>query len=252
MTPVRRDDDGTYVDVAAFTDEAPATESPRSTAAPQAPRRRKPPKALLVVLGLILGLGIVWTVYNLGEDPNALPAGHPDTSTAAPAASAAPATSARPLDEALVTQLKAKVQANPADVESLRALAVEYHRVGQFAEAALWQKKIVDQNPQDADARLILGVAYYNDSQFQLAEEQWLKVAEMQPKNPDPWYNLGFLYLSLEPPQDAKAEAAWQKVIDIDPNSELAATVSSHLDRLNTTLPANVSASPSATPTPSK
>lgn len=241
MTPaLRPDDDGTYVDMATFTADVAGEPTP-----PNRQRGQRRPRALLGLAGLAVGLGVVWSVYTMGDSTAALPANHPATTAPAATASASP----RPLDEAKVAQWQAKVTADPADAATLRELAAEYFRVGRFAESAAWQAKIVAQNPSDIDSRLILGVAYYSDGRYDLAEEQWLSASSLDPGSADPWYNLGFLYLSLDPPDDARAEAAWRKVVELAPGSDIAATVSEHLGRLDTPLPG---ASATPTPTPSQ
>lgn len=106
-------------------------------------------------------------------------------------------------------------------------------------------KAKVDADPSNKDDRLVYGVALFNHGEFGPAEEQWLAVTELDPADPGPWYNLGFLYLSLDPPAADKAEAAWQKVIELVPGTSMADTASQHLGRLNS------SARPEASPTPS-
>ncbi|QIK71973.1 hypothetical protein G7070_06475 [Propioniciclava coleopterorum] len=208
---------------------------------------RKAPKLLFLAIGVAIGLGVAWSVNGLAPAPTAaagMPSNHPDIS----GATASPAPAA--LDEAKVAEWTKQAEANPADPAPLRALADEYGRVKDFGEAAVWLRKLLDLNPADTDQRLILGVALYNDNQLEAAEAEWLTVAEQIPTSPDPWYNLGFLYLSQDPPNDAKAEAAWNKVLELAPNTELAAAVTRHLQSLNTQLPVNVTPAPS--PTPSK
>lgn len=270
MTPVHQDDDGTYADVSAFaadTPDAPPSDTdagpaaiPPATPGPEASTEGTPATVRgqrrwrrwlgFFLIGALIG-GVI-AVWRLGDPSTAMPSDHPDISSM----TAAPAASPEPLDEALVGELKAKVEANPADAESLRAIAAEYFRVGQFAESATWQAKVVDLDSANVDNRLILGVALYSDNKFTEAEEQWLTAAELDPASPDPWYNLGFLYLSLDPPADDKAEAAWRKVIELAPGSDIANTVASHLDRLDTPVPGASASAPapaaSATPTPTK
>ncbi len=69
------------------------------------------------------------------------------------------------------------------------------------------------------------------------AQEHWLRAGQVAPDNPAPWYNLGFLYMAQTPPDYAKAEEAWGKVIELDPNSELAATAQAHLERVRAASP---------------
>ncbi|WP_282006496.1 tetratricopeptide repeat protein [Propioniciclava sinopodophylli] len=222
MTPARTGDDGTYVDVSVWTDDPVETtgstppdtdtaDTADTAAAPAVPatvtRRRKP--WLFAALGVLLGLGIVWGVWSLGDDPTSrLPSDHPPTN--APAAAATPT----PLTAEQWSALKAKVDADPTSL----------------------------------DDRLVYGVALYNEGRYPEAEEQWLAATELAPDDPGPWYNLGFLYLSLDPPSDEKAEAAWRKVVEIAPGTSMAETVTQHLDRLDTVLPGGAAPSPSPTP----
>jgi len=222
------DEDGTYADPERVDAAAPVTRA-ASAGRPSRPRRTSPLR-LLAAGALVLGMA--WAVYTLG-DTSGLPEGHPSVSESTAAVQAT-------LDEAKVAQLTARIQADPSDAASLRALAEEYFRVGRYADSATWQAKIVAQKPDDVDARLILGVAYFNDGQLDAAEEHWTKAADLAPTSPDPWYNLGFLFLSRNPPDCGRVESAWRKVIELAPDSDIARTAQNHLDRL---------ASPSPTPT---
>ncbi|MDO5499651.1 MAG: tetratricopeptide repeat protein [Propionibacteriaceae bacterium] len=259
MTSAHRpDDDGSYADVSAYAcdtadnDVEPGAtttdESAPSAAVPQGRARDKKTgltggrKVALLVVGAAAGLGLFVSVYQMGQPAaTTMPANHPPVDQMT-AATQSPA----PLNETLVGELTARVDADPADAAALRGLAEEYSRVGDLKAAAGWQAKLVELNPNDKDNRLILGVTYYNDAQYPQAEEQWLTAAALDPADPGPWYNLGFLYLSLDPPADQLAEEAWSKVVELAPGSEMAQTVSEHLDRLDS-MPA-ASPAPDATP----
>lgn len=99
----------------------------------------------------------------------------------------------------------------------------------------------------NVDARLELGVLYFNQRRSDAAGEQWLAVTELAPDNATAWYNLGFLHLTIEPADLAAAKTAWQRVIDIDPESDLAKTVGMHLAGLTDPAAPDASA-PSPTP----
>ncbi len=90
----------------------------------------------------------------------------------------------------------------------------------------------VKENPDDIDAQLELGVLYFNQGQVTLAAEHWEAATELDPENITAWYNLGFARLSQDPADMQGAQQAWQKVVDIDPDSELAQTVVMHLDNV--------------------
>lgn len=91
----------------------------------------------------------------------------------------------------------------------------------------------VQENPGDLDARLELGVMYFNQGQVTLASQQWEAVVEMDPQNVTGWYNLGFARISKDPPDTEGAKEAWQHVVDIAPDSELAQTVTMHLGNVS-------------------
>ncbi|MGM0385442.1 MAG: tetratricopeptide repeat protein [Actinomycetota bacterium] len=205
VTDVLIDDDG-----------AALTHPPRPAVGAGGPSRAlRPVLAVLVVVGVILG------VYFMGGVPG-------DT---APETASAPAASG--LDQARVDVLEAAVAADPGDIESMRELGALHHRAGDFEQAAEWQQRIVDLDPQDVDARLSLGVALFGLGDLEGAEQHWGAAAELAPDLAEVHYNLGFLYLSMDPPQVDRAEEAWARVIEIDPDSPLARTATDHLDRLD-------------------
>ena len=180
---------------------------------------------MLVVLLVAAIVVAVYAVGNRGSSPTA------SSSATMPVAT----TSA--LDQAKVTDLKNKVTANPSDIESLRELGRLYYEAGEYQEAASWQQKIVDQRPDDLDALLALGVAHFNSGNLELAEQNWTKAAAVAPDKAAPHYNLGFLYLSKTPPDYERMEQEWARVVALEPDSEMAQTVRSHLGRLSSTSP---------------
>ena len=87
----------------------------------------------------------------------------------------------------------------------------------------------IEQNPEAVEERLELGVLYFNDRRIEDAQELWLEVTELAPQDVAAWYNLGFSYLSMDPAQPDAAHEAWQHVIELDPDSEMALTVTMHM-----------------------
>lgn len=90
----------------------------------------------------------------------------------------------------------------------------------------------VEADPSDIDARLELGAALFNDSDLTGAKEQWDAVLALDPEQAIAWYNLGFYHMSSDPPDWDAVRASWEKVLEIDPASTMAATVQTHLDGL--------------------
>lgn len=100
--------------------------------------------------------------------------------------------------------------------------------------------------PDDVAVNLELGVLHFNAGDSERAEELWTKVTKVDPRNPQAWFNLGFIHLADDPPDTEGAKADWDKVLEVAPESDLAATVRSHLDALD------AMDSPTPTPTPTE
>lgn len=198
-------------------DDVPAEATP---APPVAKGSARPSRNLVPVLAVLLVLGVVLGVYFMGGPPSETPA---------PTAQATAQATAQQLDTARVATLEAAVAADPADLDAMRELGALHHAVGDFETAAQWQQRIVDLDPEDVDARLALGVALFGLGDLEGAEEHWGAAAELAPDLAEVHYNLGFLYLSMDPPAPDLAEEAWNRVIELDPDSSLAQTAAAHL-----------------------
>lgn len=182
-------------------------------------------RSLLAVGALAAAAVIGVVVYQSGK---------PSTGSAEPAATTP--TTADPstpqLDAAQVEGLMQKISANPDDVAALTALGDLYFQAGDYNTAGGWMAKVVAIEPENVKARLALGAAQFNLGNADAAEKQWRRVVALDPENVEAYYDLGFLYLSRKPPDTARAKAAWDKVIAIAPDSDVAKTVATHLQTL--------------------
>jgi tetratricopeptide (TPR) repeat protein len=217
-------------------DETPPTavSAPPAVSAPTAAGRRWPQRTQLVwaILPLLV-VAVVLGVYWSGRDSVPGISGTP--TNAATTAAAAP--TATPVDQAKVAALMKKISANPKDLASLQSLGNIYFAANDYKNASTWEQKILGVDPKNQVALLSLGAAQFNLGNAAEAKKQWLVAAGLYPKNAEVHYDLGFLYMSATPPDSVNRDAEWKKVIAIDPNSELAKTVATHIQ------------GPSATPT---
>lgn len=254
------DADDKYVDVEALAEGTPA-EAPVTTttsgAAPIAPAGKDPAargsgvRTVLLAAAVVVIPCLIYFVYAQGRPaamPTTMPSNHPQvTSTDAPIAA-----TPTPVPAAKVAELEAAFKANPADVKPLRELGDLYMIAEQFDEAIATERRVLEVVPNDIDARLVIGVAYYAQGDNDNAEKVWLENLALDEKNAETHYNLGFLYMSKNPPEIEKTQQHWQKVIDYAPDSDMAETVSNHLDQLDsmttTPVPSASPATPSATP----
>ena len=141
------------------------------------------------------------------------------------------------IDQARVDELKAQIDADPSDAAARQQLAELYLDAALYQDAIEQLDQVLQITPDDLDALLAIGVAEFNLSQDEQAEQHWLRATQVAPAQAEPWYNLGFLYMAQTPPDYDKVEQAWGRVIELDPDSELAATARAHLERARAASP---------------
>jgi len=215
----------------------PAASAPAEPVDPQTltspsrwPRRRT---YLLWAILPLLVVVVVLGVYRMGKT-SSVP-GISGTPTNA-ATSAAPGT-AKPVDQTKVVALMTKITTNPKDIASLQALGDLYFGALDYKNATLWENKVLALDPKNQTGLLALGAAQFNQGNAVGAKKTWLLAAGLYPKSAVVHYDLGFLYLSQTPPDKVNMTAEWNKVIAIDPNSQIAKTVASHLKTAVTPTP---------------
>lgn len=141
------------------------------------------------------------------------------------------------IDQARVDELKAQIDADPSDAAARQQLAELYLDAALYQDAIEQLDQVLQITPDDLDALLAIGVAEFNLSQDEQAKQHWLRATQVAPAQAEPWYNLGFLYMAQTPPDYDKVEQAWGRVIELDPDSELAATARAHLERARAASP---------------
>ncbi|MDO5672764.1 MAG: hypothetical protein Q4G30_07930 [Actinomycetaceae bacterium] len=167
-----------------------------------------PLRALARVAAVIAVAALVFFIYKAGlpgeEDgghasmttTGELPEGHPPTDSAS-----APALMGR------------------ADPEA------EKQRIAELEE-------ILKQQPDDVNALLELGVLVFDQGNVSVAQSYWERAKTLDPNRVQVWFNLGFLYMSSDPPDTQAAHDAWAKVLELEPNSQLATVVRNHMKAL--------------------
>jgi cytochrome c-type biogenesis protein CcmF len=202
---------------------------------PQASSTKPRRMGLYVLVGIVAVAIIGGGAYLMGHasGSNVPGVSGPLENTAA----ATPSPTASPVDKAAVAALMQKVATNPQDAKSLLALGDIYFNSADYKNAGDFYKKVVVVEPRNDAAWVAVGASAFNSGNDKDAQAAWEKAITVNPKNAEAHYDLGFLYLSSTPPQEAKAKAEWQQVIAIDPKSDLAKTVESHLASLNSASP---------------
>jgi tetratricopeptide (TPR) repeat protein len=208
----------------------PAAPGAFAALAADKPRRNK----IIGAIGAVLAVAIVFLVFQMGKSSD-VPgiSGTPTNQTTAASGGA----TAVPVDQAKVAALMKKISANPKDVASLQAIGDLYFAATDYKTASTWAQKVLGVDPKNKVALISLGAAQFNLGNAVEAKKQWLVAAALYPNEAEVHYDLGFLYFSQTPPDTANMTAEWKKVVAIDPNSQLAKTVATHLKSSSTATP---------------
>jgi cytochrome c-type biogenesis protein CcmH/NrfG len=133
---------------------------------------------------------------------------------------------------ALLADLQACVAANPQDLECTLELADLYFVNRQWPQSQANYESAVALDPHNTVAwrRLAATVMYQN--QFDKAVPVLEKAAQLEPRSAEIQLLLGLALSRLDPPRDQDAIAAWQRVIEIAPDSEWARQAASYIAEL--------------------
>jgi tetratricopeptide (TPR) repeat protein len=145
-------------------------------------------------------------------------------------------TRAAVLDEAQVTALKSVAEREPANEKPRVTLANLYFDAERYDDAIKWYGEALKLAPNDVNVSTDLGVCYYYVNQPDKALEQFDKSLKLDPKHAKTLLNLGIVRAFGK--QDLPgATEAWQKVLDVAPNSPEAQAAKRALDSLSSAHP---------------
>jgi len=125
------------------------------------------------------------------------------------------------LDENRVAQLKSQAEREAGNAEVRAQLGNLYFDGERFDEAARWYTAALQINPKNVNVSTDLGIAYYYTNQPDRALEQFEQSLALDPAHSKTLLNIGVVRAWGK--QDLEGAAkAWQRVIDVAPNSEEA------------------------------
>ena len=130
-------------------------------------------------------------------------------------------------DLEMISSLKAKIEANPNDADSLAFLGNIYFERRQFLDSIRYFKLAIDANPQDVSAYNELGLANHysgNSKEGLRVVEEGIKV---DPYFQRIWLTKGFILAATG--NIGEAREAWMRVTVIDPDSGVGKAASSFL-----------------------
>lgn len=190
--------------------------------------------------GVFFGLIVGWIIGSQHAGPARV--------TPSPAAQALPSASAaqpqRPLDEAQVQVLRSAAQADQKNVQARVQLANLYFDAERYGDALTWYEDALRLDPKDVNVSTDLGVCYYYLDQPDKALQQFDRSLTIDPKHAKTMLNIGVVRAFGK--QDLKgAAAAWQKLIEVAPESPEAQGAKKMLDSLKSAHPEIGGAAPS-------
>jgi cytochrome c-type biogenesis protein CcmH/NrfG len=188
---------------------------------------------LFGVAGVFFGLIVGWII---GSQHAAVPAVENPAAQQAQPASAAQGEPTVPLDESRATALRATAEQNPRDAAARVQLGNMYFDAGRFPEAVRWYEQALQIEPRDANVSTDLGIAYYYTNQPDRALAQFDHSLQVDPKHSKTLLNVGVVRAFGK--QDLEGAAkAWQRVIEVAPDSPEARAARQALDGLRNAHP---------------
>jgi len=181
------------------------------------------------VAGILFGLIAGWIIgtQQAAQAPRAAP---PQVSREAPAPSAPI------LDEAKVTAFKSVAEKDPKNAEPRIQLGNLYFDAERYDQAIEWYAQALKLAPKNVDVSTDLGVSYYYANQPDKALTQFDQSLKLDPKHTKTILNVGVVKAFGK--QDlAGAEEAWQKVVQLAPDSPEAQAAKRALDSLRSAHP---------------
>jgi tetratricopeptide (TPR) repeat protein len=166
------------------------------------------------VAGVFFGVLVGWII-------GSQQATAPRQTAPAPAAQQAPAQGARtaaPFDESRAASLKQSADQNPGDARVRIELGNVYFDSERFADASRWYEAALEIEPSNVNASTDLGISYYYMNQPDRALAQFQRSLEIDPLHTKTLLNVGIVRAYGKDDLDG-AVKAWQRVIEIGPDS---------------------------------
>lgn len=180
------------------------------------------------IAGIFFGVLVGWII------------GSQQASGVAPAAAPAPAatsgaqggqSSPPAFDESRAASLKATADRNPSDAETRVQLGNVYFDAERYDEATRWYEAALTVDPKNVNASTDLGIAYYYSNQPDRALAQFDRSLAIDPRHSKTLLNIGIVRAFGKQDLDG-AEKAWQRVLDLAPNSPEAEVAKKGLEGL--------------------
>ena len=186
------------------------------------------------VAGVLLGLLGGWIIGSQQAPSPAAPA--PAAQAVQGSGAAGQQAGAPQLDENRVAQLKTQADREAGNAEVRVQLGNLYFDGERFDEAARWYVAALEIDPKNVNVSTDLGIAYYYTNQPDRALQQFERSLALDPRHSKTLLNVGVVRAWGK--QDLEGAAkAWERVIEVAPNSEEAARARQGLEGIRAAHP---------------
>lgn len=121
-----------------------------------------------------------------------------------------------------VAQLKERLNKDSNDIDAAISLGNIYYDNGDAGQAILYYRRALDINPALPGVRTDLGTMYWRNDDISLAEQAFREAIVHDPGFGHAYVNLGLL-LHRAKNNVTEARVAWQQLLSLNPNHEVAA-----------------------------
>jgi tetratricopeptide (TPR) repeat protein len=150
---------------------------------------------------------------------------------------AAPQQKSLVFDQNMYNQLKGRVEASPDDIQANIDLGNFLFDSKRFDEALGYYKKALEKHPDNPDVLVDAGVCDFNMQRYSEAKSYFEKALDIDPKHANALYNLGVV--SAQEGDMNGMLAAWEKLIEVAPESEPAQTARQMIEQVKNSKPDN-------------
>jgi Tfp pilus assembly protein PilF len=185
------------------------------------------------VAGILFGLIAGWVI---GSQQASLRPGPPAAQAAASAAGAGTATAPPPLDQTRVDAFKTIADRDAKNVEARVQLGNLHFDAEQYQEASRWYSEAFALAPNDPNVSTDLGICYYYTNQPDRALEQFDRSLQIDPRHSKTLLNIGIVRAFGKQDLDGALQA-WQRVVEIAPDSAEGQAARRALDSMRSAHP---------------
>ena len=126
-----------------------------------------------------------------------------------------------PLDQNRVAQLEAEANSDPRNADVRAQLGNLYFDSERFEDAARWYEAALAIDPRNVNVSTDLGIVYYYTNQPDRALAQFDRSLAIDPSHSKTLLNVGVVRAWGKQDLDGAAQA-WERVVQVAPNSEEA------------------------------